>query len=72
MGRPATSVFVSLWLYRYLPRAVRDRLAARGWLVEPEEMERIGGGTLLPESAPLESYLSFQQFLDSGAKSVVH
>ena len=55
--------FKQAWLYRYLPKAGRDWLAIRGLIISEADVDRFEAGTFLPESAPVESYLSFQQYL---------
>ncbi|MEE8368098.1 MAG: sulfatase-like hydrolase/transferase, partial [Thermoanaerobaculia bacterium] len=55
--------FRSLWIYRHVPRFAAKWFADRGWSIDRHDLERFRLGTFLPSSAPVESYLSLQQFL---------
>jgi hypothetical protein len=55
--------FISMWTYRFLPKAIILNLSRHGWLIDSVDIESFKRNTFLPDSAPQESYISFQEFL---------
>lgn len=60
--------FISMWTYRFLPEAATRGLTRYGLLIESADIENLKRNTFLPDSAPQESYISFQKYL-KGEKS---
>lgn len=58
-----SAAFARLWLYRVLPGFGRDWLAARGLVLSPQIVDQFDAGTFLPDTAPVESHLSFSRYL---------
>jgi hypothetical protein len=59
--------FVRLWIFSNIPPSTRRRLMTSEWLSEQArvELRRIASGRALTESAPVTSYLSFLETIES-------
>ncbi len=74
-----SDAFISAWIYRYAPLALKDILINKNIFISEDSIEQFNAGTFLPASAPEESFLSFQRFLtqekelaDSGRYTFIH
>ncbi|MDJ0760187.1 MAG: sulfatase-like hydrolase/transferase [Woeseiaceae bacterium] len=59
--------FMALWVYRTLPAVIGRALARRGWLISANDLQNLGARTFLASSAPIESSLGFQKYLEQEA-----
>ncbi len=59
--------FMSLWVYRTLPAVIGRALSRRGWLISQGDLRNLGARTFLASSAPIESSLGFQKYLEQEA-----
>lgn len=55
--------FLGMWFYRNAPLFITRSLANKSLIMDQKEFEQFNTGTYLPNSAPVESYLSFQNIL---------
>jgi hypothetical protein len=62
-----TEAFVRLWVFSNIPPDTRRRLVKSEWLSEQTRMElrQIATGRALAESAPVTSYMSFMELIES-------
>ncbi len=76
-----TEALWNLWLYSNTPAPLRPTLMRTTWFagLDDEDWERLGRQRLLPQSAPVISYLGFQEMMteeaaqsSSGRYTVVH